>query len=89
MIAKLDGQDLGVDRGRVHGASVDQADGALVAAGLDYRAKNPGRAPMNQAVQGDSVRAPRGGQLQLGAVGHEPLGPQPTSAACPACVDAK
>ena len=51
MVATLDGQDLGVDRGRVHGASVDQADGALVEAGLDYPGEEPGPgAHANQAV---------------------------------------
>jgi hypothetical protein len=46
MTAELDGQDLGVDRGRVHDADVDETNGFLVEAGLDHRVKNPGWAPM-------------------------------------------
>jgi hypothetical protein len=46
LVATLDGHDLGVNRGRVHGASVDQADGALVEAGLDHPGEEPGSAPM-------------------------------------------
>jgi hypothetical protein len=76
LVATLDGHDLGVNRGRVHGASVDQADGALVEAGLDHPGEEPGSgAHANQAVQGDGVLHREGGQLQLGAVGHESRGP--------------
>jgi hypothetical protein len=45
VVAELDGQDLGVNRGSVHGAGMDQADGPLVEPGLDHSAEEPGRAP--------------------------------------------
>jgi hypothetical protein len=60
MVAELDGQDLGVDGGRVHAACGDQADGPLVEASLDHRAEEawPG-AQADQAVEGDGVAGMR------------------------------
>jgi hypothetical protein len=39
VVAELDRQDLGVDGGGIDCARLDQADGPLVEAGLDYRAE--------------------------------------------------
>jgi hypothetical protein len=46
MVAELHRQHLGVDRGRVDPAAGDQADGALVEAGLNDVAEEAGAAPM-------------------------------------------
>ena len=56
MVAKLDGEDLGVDRGGVDHSSVDEADGLLVVAGLDHPAEEPvPGAHADQAVEGNGV----------------------------------
>ena len=56
MTAELDGQDLGVDRGRVHDAGVDETNGFLVEAGLDHPGEEPGLgAHADQSVQSDGV----------------------------------
>jgi hypothetical protein len=61
MVAELDGQDLGVDGGRVHIASRDQADGALVKACFNYPAEEARLgAHGDQAVEGDGVAGMRG-----------------------------
>jgi hypothetical protein len=56
MIAQLDGQDLGVDRGGVHDARGDQPEGPLVEASLHHPGEEPWPgAHADQAVEGDGV----------------------------------
>ena len=60
VVAKLDGQDLGVDGGGLDRARLDQADGPLVEAGLADRAEEAGPgAQADQAVEGDGVAGVR------------------------------